>query len=288
MTRIGADEPVLHVTNGDAVAAQIARAVRVACADVLPWRDALHDGPVPAGLGPDDLAGVRAAHLAARGWADEAAALAGLRERDGRLAARPEDAEVVLWFEDDLYDALQLAQIADRLAGCDGPVSIVHLRHPPRGDLAAAYARREPFAPERNAFAALRSSDPRAWGAHAYMDRLLEELPDVNTGLSRLERQILEAVAGFPLPPEALFGAVAEREDPPWLGDATVFAVARGLHPLMELADDRWELASEGHAVLSGRATRAAFDHWIGGVHLVPGDPGWAWDAERREAVRTE
>ncbi|HEY3186281.1 MAG TPA: hypothetical protein VGJ70_02320 [Solirubrobacteraceae bacterium] len=43
----------LHVTNGDAVAPAIAA---VTGRDVLPWRDVLHDGPVPAGLDADALA----------------------------------------------------------------------------------------------------------------------------------------------------------------------------------------------------------------------------------------
>jgi hypothetical protein len=280
--------PPLHVTNGDAVVPELARAAGIAPAGVLPWRDALHDGPVPAGLAPDELARVRAGHLAARGWDEEGAALAMLRERDAKLAAHPPDGEVVLWFEEDLYDALQLAQVADRLAGRPGLVTLVRLRHPPRGDLRAALDGREPFAPDEAAFAALRSPDPRAWRDHAYMDRLQEELPDVRTGLGRLEREVLEALSAQPLEPVELYLRVAEREDPPWLGDSTVFAVAAQLHPLVVRSQGAWGLASGGNAVLAGRAVRAPFDHWIGGVHLAPNLPRWAWDAEAREAVRLD
>ena len=113
---------------------------------------------------------------------------------------------MILWFEDDLFDALLLAQIEDRLAARGngtgaGPVTRVRLRHPPRGDLAAALAAREPVDPDPAAFAALRSPDPRAWTAVPAFARLLEELPDSRTGLSRLERQILEALADGPLTP---------------------------------------------------------------------------------------
>ena len=115
----------LHVTNGDAAVFDVARTAGVPSESVLPWRDVLHDGPVPAGLGAEALARVRAGHIAARGWAGEAEALVAFLERDARLAAHPAEAEVVLWFEDDVYDALQLA-------------------------------------PDGAAFAALRSPDPRA------------------------------------------------------------------------------------------------------------------------------
>lgn len=274
----------LHVTNGDAAVPAIADAVGVAPGAVVAWRDVLHDGPVPDGLAPAELAAVRAAHLAARGWTGEAEALAMLRERDDRLAAHPPDAEVVLWFEDDLYDVLQLAQVADRLAGRPGPVTLVALPHPPRGDLRHAFDAREPFAPGPEPFAALRSPDPRAWAAVPGFGRLLEELPDARSGLSRLEREILEVLAGGPLEPHELFREVAAREQPPWLGDSAVFAMARDLEPLAGRAGGRYALAPAGEAVLAGTATRPPHDHWVGGVHLAPGEPRWAWDAAAGQA----
>ena len=279
--------PALNVTNGDAAVFDVARAAGVPPESVLPWRDALHDGPVPGGLGAEALARVRAAHVAARGWAGEAEALVSFLERDARLAAHPPEAEVVLWFEDDLYDALQLAQLGDRLAGRPGPVLRVVMPHDRAGGLDGASAARAPWTPDGATFAALRSADPRDWAAHPFLDRLLEELPDVATGLGRLEREILEALAAGPLTGAELFVRVAEREQPPWLGDATVWATAAALAPLVVRdADEDWRITSEGEAVLAGRARRAAHDHWIGGVHLVPGEPGWAWDPRAGEAVR--
>jgi hypothetical protein len=285
----------LHVTNGDAVVPELVDGAGVPADDVLVWREVLHDGPVPADVGPDGLARVRARHLTARSWAhaddaevSEATALAMLRERDGRLAAWPADAEVVLWFEDDLFDRLLLAQVEDRLAGRPGPVSRVYLRHPPRGDLQAALDARERIDPDPAAFAALRSPDPRAWVGVRGFERLLEELPDVRTGLSRTERQILEALADGPLAPRDLFAAVAAHEDPPWLGDATVYAIAGDLRPLVAFAGGRYELTPEGAAVLAGHATRPPVDRWLGGVHLGPGHPDWAWDPAAHRPVRLD
>jgi hypothetical protein len=273
----------LHVTNGDAVVSELAAAAGVAEPDVLVWREVLHDGPVPAGLGAAELARVRARHIAARGWSD--GALEDMRTRDARLAAVAPGDEVVLWFEDDLYDRLQLAQIEDRLAGRSGPVSRVRLPHPPRGDLRAALDAREPIEPDGAAFAALRSPDPRAWLEVDGFERLLEELPDVRTGLSRTERAILEALAGGQLSPHELFAAVAAHEDPPWIGDTAVFALADDLAPLVA---GRYELTDAGRAVLAGEATRPPIDRWLGGVHLGPGRPDWAWDPDARRPVRLD
>jgi hypothetical protein len=97
----------LRVVTGDSLAEDVAAVVARAAEDLVPWRDLLHDGPVPAGLGADRLARVRAAHLASRGWVSESPALASLRERDGRIsAARRSGVQVVFWFETDLVCAL--------------------------------------------------------------------------------------------------------------------------------------------------------------------------------------
>jgi hypothetical protein len=277
----------LHVTNGDAIVPELA-AAGVDPGAVLVWREVLHDGPVPAGLGPAELARVRARHLAGHAEGGEAEVLAAFRERDARLAAHPPGEELVLWFEEDLYDWLLLAQIEDRIAGRRGTVSRVYVPHPPRGDLGEALATRAPITPDPAAFAALRSPDPRAWLEIPALARLLEELPDARTGLGRTERQILEALSGGPLAAADLFVTVAAREDPPWLGDATVFALAADLAPLVARSGDAYELTPEGEAVLAGYAARPPIDRWIGGVHLGPGQPDWAFNPDTGRPVRLD
>jgi hypothetical protein len=279
---------MLHVTNGDAVVPEIAAAADVAEADVLPWRDVLHDGPVPGGLGPAELAAVRAAFLAERYGRSERSILADLLGRDARLDELDPHDEVVLWFEDDLYDVLQLAQIEDRLVGRPGPVGRVHLAHPPRGDLRVALAARERCVPDAGPFAALRSPDPRAWLEVPGFARLVEELPDARSGLGRLEREVLEALTPGPLAPSQLFAAVSAREQPPWLADASLWAIADRLAPLV-LRDrgGRYRLGEEGRRVLAGEARRPPDDRWLGGVRLAPGNREWAWDPGRREIVES-
>src|SRR4051812_31268852 len=97
------------------------RQARVA-GDIVPWRDVLHEGPVPP-LSPAELRPVRAEYLSRLGPPTAADIEADLRARDERLGAALESGEpVVLWFEHDLYDQLQLIQI---LAGLpDGPSAV--------------------------------------------------------------------------------------------------------------------------------------------------------------------
>jgi hypothetical protein len=285
--------PALHVTNGDVIAPAVAAAAGVPLADVVPWRDVLHDGPVPDGLDPLQLAHVRAAHLSSRGWEDEEEALAQLTARDRALAEHPPEEEVVLWFEPDLYDDLQLAQVADRLVGRPGPVTLVPLSHEPRADLRPQLLAREPFEPSPEPFAALRSPDPRAWEAIPQFARLLEELPDARTGLSRLEAEILDALADGPLDAHDLFAQVATREPVPWIADLPLWALADGLAPLVVgvLSPERpprYALTPAGAAVRAGKGRRPPPERWIGGVQLGDGRPSWAWDAEAGRVVQQD
>src|SRR5262245_4541270 len=94
---------------------------------VLPWRDVLHEGPVPAGSSPGELRRVRARFIADVGWAPFDDVLRDLENRDDALAGCSRHDEVVLWFEHDLYDQLQLLQILDVLAESSSDVALLSL-----------------------------------------------------------------------------------------------------------------------------------------------------------------
>src|SRR4051812_7796127 len=102
---------MLHLTNGDSAAVPL-RHTGVT-GEVIAWRDVLHEGPTPGGLGLEAMSDVRARFLAS--WSD--AEFADVRRQLGaRDAALRAARHVVLWFEHDLYDQLQLIQILATLA----------------------------------------------------------------------------------------------------------------------------------------------------------------------------
>src|SRR3954454_721911 len=104
--REGATPTLLHVTNGES-AGKTLRQTTLGGA-VLPWQDVLHEGPVRA-LPRRKLLSERAAFLSAWGWGSKQAILSSLERRDGQFVdALRSRARVVLWFEHDLYDQLQL------------------------------------------------------------------------------------------------------------------------------------------------------------------------------------
>jgi hypothetical protein len=331
-------QPVLHVTNGDSVAQTLQETSLGG--DVLAWRDALHEGPVPD-VSSDALREVRAAFLDACGWGEAYTIGNELARRDELLASavsghRP----VVLWFEHDLYDQLQLLQVLDQIGEAGGPgpdlvrmIQVGSFEGRPSfhglGELSAAeleslWPSRTPVSGElveqgRRAWAALRAPEPTAMEALAREDvpglpflakalrRLLEELPDAGSGLSRSERQLLEAIAEAARSPVEVFAACQAREEAPYEGDTWAFRRMADLCALglLRTADgsglpappprgdhDAYARTSfvptdAGRAVLAGETDRVALglDRWVGGTHLHAGAP-WRWDRERGSVVR--
>ena len=101
----------LVITNGDAAGELLRRTLPTT--EVLPWRDVLHEGPVPLTDTLAELTAIRAAYLAGRGWGDATELRENLEARNRGLAQAEIFDRVVLWFEHDLYDQLQLLQVLD-------------------------------------------------------------------------------------------------------------------------------------------------------------------------------
>jgi hypothetical protein len=261
---------LLVVTNGDSAAATLALALPGV--DVLPWRDMLHDGPVPAGLALPELSASRAVWLADHLDLDPAETGVAFRERDARLAAVPAGAEVAVCVEHDLYDQFQLLQVLAELAprageirltlaqadlhlGTQEPAALADLvqgRRPIEAETVAAAqevwdAFRAPT-PERLARESGRPCPGLPWLEPA-LRHLLEELPDPAGGVTRTERTILGALVAGPTSAGQLFATVGEREQASFLGDWPFFRrleeLAAPPGPLIEGLPGRFDTAAE-------------------------------------------
>src|SRR5262245_40893646 len=104
---------MLHVTNGTSAMNRIHELGLPGY--IVTWDDVLHEGPVPAGLDAAALRRVRADFIAASEWGEKSDVAKQLKVRDEVLSNAPPEQEVVLWFEHDLYDQLQMLQVIDRL-----------------------------------------------------------------------------------------------------------------------------------------------------------------------------
>lgn len=251
---------MVHITNGDSVAALLRRWAGEP--RLIVWRDVLHEGPVLPGLTLEQQSVNRAAFLGAPLKDFEA------RDRQMRLLAQRDS--IWLWFEDDLYDQLQLLQILDFLY-TESITTAFYIDIPRTLELdqmASLAANKKPLAPAAFALGA------KAWKAftdgtiesllaedlsaiphlRAAIERLLEHFPD-ERGFNRIERTILSLV---PDSAANLFGRYQATEERPFLGDTTFFEYLRGLEPLVEV--DR-----HGIYARTAATQRPPRERWIGG-----------------------
>ncbi len=92
---------MFHIHNGDC-SADIARQSSLP-GEHFAWREALIEGPTPAGITGEEWRRLRARHLTELYGADPGETECGLRIQEDKLASYPEHDEVILWFEHDLF-----------------------------------------------------------------------------------------------------------------------------------------------------------------------------------------
>jgi Domain of unknown function (DUF1835) len=314
----GADSmpATLHITNGESV--QLGETGL--SGEVLTWQDMLHEGPVLSGLTLEEMRTIRARFLAGISGRPEHEIRDRFEKRDRTLTRFGDFEEVVLWFEHDLYDQLQLIQIldwfsrqdrgrttlsliaTDRYLGLLRPDELLALSSSPRSVSLAQLVL------GRRAWLAFAAEDPSSivellqgdTSALPYLrgalQRHLEQFPSTRNGLSRTERQILQITGAGPSSVGAAFCADRDLEERIFMGDLVFQTYVRGLAnarvPLLKIAPDEkrfWDaqvvITSEGSAVLRGEADHVrvnGIDRWLGGVHLER-DRVWRWDDERRK-----
>jgi hypothetical protein len=325
---------ILHVHNGDVVRDKLARSG--VPGDHAVYADALHDGPLfPIGIPAERRRAERAALFAESGWASERDILDMLARWDRELERWAEYDEVVLWFEHDLFDQLllvrHLAYFAEQPLGkttlsliCIGEYpgmpAFKGLGHLTPDQLAPLLGTREHITERqlelgRRTWHALAAEHPAAVEAlvheedltplpflRASLRRFLEELPDLEGGLGRIERAVLEGVRDGIADPVRLFRAVHDADDVFFVGDVSLWhcirTMAAGPHPLLAVAPRSGDgpapfgalaLTDAGRDVLDGRADRirlAGIDRWWGGVHLHGHEVPWRWDRRGQRVAR--
>jgi hypothetical protein len=254
----------LHVANGTSTTMTIeAAGIPGACSI---WADPLHDGPVPAGLNDAELLEVRMRHLGGPAlpwnvWAGSNPSqdpANDLREWRAAIARHDSYDELVLWFEYDLFDQLNLIQlltwIRDHLPATK-PVSLICIgSFPGRPDfkglgeltadeLAPLLDTREPvsgaqYGLARNAWRAFREPTPAALDElrlgdtaalpylAAAITRFLQEYPWTTDGLARSERRFLALADGGGIELWKAFGRMYEGEQVYHATDSSVAELA--------------------------------------------------------------
>ena len=308
----------LIITNGDSTVALM----RTAGFDVelLPWRDALHDGPVSGGLLLEALSLIRAQFLAGEFRLPLGDVNRTFAERDAKLREHARYDRVELWFEHDLYDQLQLIQLLDLFAtekraqglflvqaddylGTQRPEALRDLQD------TAIPVTAEHLATASRAWNAFTASTPEMLAVQAStntpalpylaaaLQRLVQELPAIGSGLGLTQERVLTALGERPRLVAELFQITQEEEAARFLGDLSFFRrvddLAFAPTPLISgprgasnrgptggaadyhaFARTTVTLTDAGRAALAERFDHAGdngIDRWVGGTHLTSG-----------------
>jgi hypothetical protein len=236
----------LNITNGDSAAGTLSEAGVEG--KIISWRDVLHEGPVDSSLSLEELSKGRARFISEQGWDDFAHVSGDFAERDRVIRHLDYFDEVVLWFEDDLYDQLQLIQLLDffergAARGKTLSVIVVDGYIPPLStdEIKQLDKARQRVTPEqlelaKRAWKAFGSEDPTSISRllegsttalkylAAALRRHLEEFPSTDNGLSRSEREALSAIQAGHSTPVAAFLEVARKQESIFLGDIIFYS----------------------------------------------------------------
>ena len=264
----GSRNRCLHVANGGSTTGTIEAAGIPGARSI--WADVLYEGPVPGGLSDDELVEVRATFLSgpedptgiARAGGNPAEdPVNDLREWRGAIARHEAYEELILWFEHDLFDQLNLIQllpwIHERLPAAK-PVSLICIgSFPGRPDfkglgeltpdeLASLVETRQritdaQYALAERAWRAFRASTPEALDQlcredtsalpylAAAITRFLQEYPWTTDGLSRTERRLLELTGDDGIALWKAFPKMSEGEQAYYPTDGTLAAMSEAL-----------------------------------------------------------
>ena len=248
----------LHVANGHCTTRLIEAAGLPGRTSI--WADALHDGPVP-NVNDDQLIRIRAEFIA--DGLDVSADDVEADLKQWRAIVDDDDRydDLVLWFEHDLFDQLNLIQLLTRI-GRDRPIrkpaSLISIdRYPGHphfkglgeltpADIAALYDTRRLVTPQQLRVAA-RAWDAFRSGERARLDALLAadtsalpflapalrrhlaEAPSEPDGLTRSERRLLEQLAQGPLDIQTAFSGMHAVETAYYITDSSFWQMVTGL-----------------------------------------------------------
>ena len=290
---------ILNITNGDCAVEVMKKA------DIpgvfLPWRDVLHDGPVPMDLSLEELSKVRAKFIFSRGWGAPDKIHQDFVDRDNTLKTFREFDKIILWFEHDLYDQLQILQILDwfnQNKQNEIPLSLIcrdtYLGPLSVDEMKSLLEYEEDITDwhlslASKAWSAFRSNTPQEWFSllsvdtsplpflEAAIKRLLEEYPNSKTGLSRTAQQAVRCISENEKLPGKVFGCSQDMEDSIFMGDSSFWIILdellASIPPLLTLpegkkltlptsSDQELRITSTGMDVLAGK------NNWLDSVNL--------------------
>ena len=249
----------LHVANGTCTTRLIEAAGIPGAVSI--WADPLYEGPVEAGLTDAELLDVRARYLAGPAGQADVDPVTDLRQWRAAIERHESYDELILWFEHDLFDQLNLIQLLAWIRArlpASTPVSLVcigsfpgHPRFKGLGELTpkelpSLLERRQrvskpQYSLAERAWAAFREPTPEALDdlrradtsalpyLAAAITRFLQEFPWTRDGLSRTERRLLQVADAGEIDLVSAFPRMHDDEDAYYVTDCSLAGLAETL-----------------------------------------------------------
>jgi hypothetical protein len=227
------------------------------------WADPLHEGPVPGQLSDEELLDVRARYLASGqdSDGDPAGTIDELRNWREVIDDHGSYDELVLWYEHDLFDQLNLVQLLSRIGRTHpvpGKVSLISVGsfpgHPrfmglgelTPGELGSLFPTRRPLSEAQydlaaRAWEAYRAPDPLPLEAlmgtdmsalpflAAALRRHLEDYPWTRDGLTRTERRLMTLADAGPIDIWTSFPQMHRDETAFYIADQSFWETVKAL-----------------------------------------------------------
>jgi hypothetical protein len=280
--------------------------------DFLAWDDFLHEGPVPPHFSLHQLSKIRAYFMDEQHHKQLDKALQSFEDRDRVLEEHQRYNKIILWFEQDIYDQLQLLQILDWLAENRANSTEVTLittdkyfgeySHKKLHDLLRneQTITQKEFQLAKRAWNAFRQPTPVEWSKllkeetsalpflNDTIKRVLEEFPNTKNGLSRTAYQALLSIAQGEHHPRSIFIHSQESEERKFMADILFWKILDNFTKYKVITtqkdSDALTITPLGEELLNGKKNWLSLkpiNHWIGGVNLSD-DNLWCWDIKKR------
>ncbi|MZQ85719.1 DUF1835 domain-containing protein [Paenibacillus sp. 5J-6] len=268
----------LHIVNGDAFGDKLRKSS--IDGEILVWRESLYEGPIGMRMSDSLLLPIRASYMFQKHGIPEDMFTSTTLHQEKQLEVLSGEAnEIVLWFDQDLFDQLMLCYLLSRLSALhNGAIRLLLIQYDQRVEhpIAQLLSRVSPVTEGQLNIAA------KVWSAYsaseplslvALMEEDLSELsflkraleanlgryPSMHNGLSGLEQLILEEIDRSEVSLYSLFQQVSEKTSDYGLGDLQFWGMLEQLrlcdHPLLSLSGgDRLPTY--------GEAMPAQFENW--------------------------
>jgi len=304
-------EKILNITNGDSTVFIMKEAKLQG--DFLPWRDILHEGAVLKNLSFEMLCELRAKFIASKGWGDLELIQNDFKHKIKTIQNIQEYEKIILWFEHDLYDQLQLLQILDLLFDKQIKVSLICTNNY-LGLLSVkellelkSFERevtKEQFYLAKKAWSAFKESTPLKWQELLDEDlspleflepcvkRVLQEYPSCQNGLSLTLQNTLQILKDTQKQNNELFKLYQKSEQSMFMGDMIYWDILNCVtntdKPLLKLEDNIYSLTPLGLDVINLKINYldiCDIDKYIGGVNLTNNNL-WCYDKDKCKIKR--